>query len=420
MGIITTLKRSFYFPVASYFKFFAAVRLLIWNPRVIVITGSSGKTTTMHLIRSQLGERASYSEKANSAFGVPFNILGLQRKTLLPIEWPALFLQAPLNAFKKPNKEKIYIVEADCDRPGEGEFLAELLRPEVTIWLSISRSHSANFENQKGEIEKVIAKEFGQFVKRTRSLVIVNADNKYIAETINNTKAKVIKLTQKNLTHYALRNNATDFTIDSKKYSVPFLLPQETFYSLTAIEELMKYLGLNEDGAFSSLSLPPGRSSVLKGIKNTTIIDSSYNANLESMGVILNLFEKYPSRKKWLVLGDMVEQGKYTKEEHEKLAKIVTGMLYEKVILVGPRMSEYVYPVLAKTSKNGKDVVGFEMPLDALTYLKNNINGDEAILFKGARFLEGIIEHLLENKDDVNKLCRREKVWQERREKWGL
>lgn len=420
MGIISILKRAFYFPVASYFKFFAAIRLLIWNPRVIVITGSSGKTTTMHFIKSQLGEEARYSEKANSAFGVPFDILGISRKTLLPTEWPLLFLGAPINAFRKPFKEKLYVVEADCDRPGEGEFLAELLRPEVTIWLSISRSHSANFENEIGEVEKVIAKEFGYFIKKTKSLAIVNFDNKYIAHQIDKTKAKVIGITQKKLTKYSLGKDGAKFEIQSKEYNVPFLLPEETAYSLQAMEDLLQYLGRPEDLTFSNLSLPPGRSSLFNGIKNTTIIDSSYNASLESMAAMLNLFDIYPSSKKWAVLGDMVEQGRYTKEEHEKVAEIILKMKLEKVILVGPRVLEYVYPKIVNDSKNTPDVVRFEMPYDALEYLKASLVGNETILFKGARFLEGIIEHLLENKRDIDKLCRREKVWQERRKKWGL
>jgi len=126
------IKRILYFPFASYFRFFASIRLKIWRPRIIVITGSSGKTTLLHLIEAQLGDVAKYTHKANSSFGIPFNILGLQRNDLTLIEWPLLFLQAPFAIFKTLPKEKIYIVEADCDRPGEGKFLSSFIRPENT------------------------------------------------------------------------------------------------------------------------------------------------------------------------------------------------------------------------------------------------------------------------------------------------
>src|SRR3990167_4856372 len=113
------LKKLLYFPIAYYFRFFAFIQLKIWRPRIFVITGSSGKTTLLHLIESQLGDKARYSHKANSSFGIPFDILGLKRETLSKLEWPMLFLKAPLIAFKKPFSQKMYVVEADCDRPFE-------------------------------------------------------------------------------------------------------------------------------------------------------------------------------------------------------------------------------------------------------------------------------------------------------------
>lgn len=419
MGIITALKRAFYFPVASYFKLFAAIRLLTWHPRIIVITGSSGKTTTMHFLKSQLGERARYSEKANSAFGIPFDILGLKRKTLKLSEWPSLFLKAPLYAFHKAYKESLYVVEADCDRPGEGEFLASLLRPEVTIWLSLSRSHSVNFEEEKRVVEEVIAREFGQFIKYTASLVVINSDNDFISKEVRS-KKEAKRIAKSSLLKYEVSKRETTFTFKNSVYSVPFFMPEETTYSLLALEKVMDYLKLPIDKTFSKLTLPPGRSATLKGIKDTTIIDSSYNASLESMRALLFAFEKYPAEKKWAVLGDMIEQGEYEKEEHERLALILEKVHLDRIIFVGPRVSKYTYPKLFEHPKKPNSIVHFDLPSDALSYVSKNIEGGETILFKGARFLEGIIEHLLADKSDSEKLCRREKAWEERRKKWGL
>jgi len=312
----------------------------MWGPRVIVITGSSGKTTTMHFIKSQLNEKARYSEKANSAFGIPFDILGLRRMTLLPSEWPLLFLKAPLMVFKKPYKETLYVVEADCDRPGEGKFLAQLVKPEVTIWLSLSRSHTANFESEGGNVEKVIAKEFGEFVKSTTGLVIINADNPFIVDASEQTK-NVKSVSKKNMTKYEVKEDATAFTINSVTYRIPYLLPEETSYSIQSLTIVMEYLGLEVNTSFSHLILPPGRSSLFEGIKRTKIIDSSYNASLESVSAMLNLFKMYPTDKKWVVVGDMIEQGKYEKEEHEKLADLILQIELEKIVLVGPRVSQY-------------------------------------------------------------------------------
>ena len=70
--MLSRLKRLLYFPIASYFRFFAVLRLRRWNPRIVVVTGSNGKTTLLHMLEAQLGAKARYSHHANSSFGIPF------------------------------------------------------------------------------------------------------------------------------------------------------------------------------------------------------------------------------------------------------------------------------------------------------------------------------------------------------------
>lgn len=408
--MLRKIKDVLYFPIAYYFRIFAQIQLFLWKPKIIVITGSNAKTTLLHLLESQIGDRAKYSHQANSSYGIPFDILGLKRKTLTLDEWPKIFLLAPLRAFKKPFKENLYIVEADCDRPGEGEFLSTLLKPEVTAWINISKTHSMNFEKP---IEENIAFEFGYFLEYTKNLAIVNGDSPLIKKQLSRTKASVTEIIKNDLKRYTLNKNGTEFFIGSKVYKLKYFLPEESFYQIMAVLKILHYLNLESDPDFSKFVMPPGRSFAFKGIKNTTLIDSSYNANLSSMSVILNMFNKIPLPKKWIVLGDMLEQGSEEQIEHAKLADVIAKYKFEKIILMGPRISKYTYPKL-------KSAVRFETPKEVLDYLLKNINGGETILFKGARFLEGIIEHLLLNKKDISKLCRREKIWQERRKKWGL
>ncbi len=421
--MFSKLKKYFYFFFAAYFKFFAKIQLQIWNPRVIVITGSNGKTTLLHLLESQLKDEAKYSHLANSSFGIPFNILGLKRKNFSIEEWLTLFLSAPIKAFKKKPKEKLYIVEADCDRPHEGKFLASLLTPEVTLWVSVSRTHSLNFdklvkEKKHPSVEKAIAHEFGYFVEYAFELAIVNGDSKLINEELNRTKSTVKKITMENtLTGYKVSKQGTQFIIGKNTFSFKELLPKDTFYAIEMCKLCLEYLDKSIKTSFPDFKLPPGRSSVFKGVKKTTIIDSTYNATPASVYSVLEMFKEISASNKWIILGDMIELGDEEKEEHEKLANTILSCEPERVILVGPRLSAYTFPKL----KSAKIVVEkFEKPHDALKYLNENINGNELLLFKGARFLEGIIESLLENKEDIKKLPRREKVWQKRRKQWGL
>lgn len=413
--MISKIKKIFYFPIAYYFRFFAQIQLSFWKPRIIVITGSNAKTTLLHLLASQIGERAKYSHHANSSYGIPFDILGFKREKLTLDEWPMLFLLTPFKAFKKPPMEKLYVVEADCDRPGEGKFLATFLKPEVVIWLSVSKTHSMNFPQP---VEKSIAFEFGYFLKHAKNLAIINGDSNLIKKQIPRIKTQVLQITKKDtLQKYTLNKDYTEFKINGKIYKFKVLLPEESFYQIMTTLKVLDYLNLSLDPTFSNFQLPPGRSSVFKGIKNTTLVDSSYNANLSSMTVILKMFNQIPGNKKWAVLGDMLEQGSEEETEHEKLAEIISKCSLENIILVGPRLAKYTYP---KLKSENKKIISFINPKEALNYLKANLDGRETILFKGARFLEGVIEHLLLNKSDMEKLCRREKVWQERRKKWGL
>lgn len=423
--MITKLKKILYFPIASYFKFFAQIQLAIWKPTIIVVTGSSGKTTLLHLIESQIQKGAKYSHQANSSFGIPFDILGIKRKKLTPDEWVYLFLVAPFRIFKKLPKEKLYIVEADCDRPNEGKFLANLLKPEVTLWTGVGRTHTMNFDSRVvTQVEQAIAHEFGYFLEAASKLVIVNSDSDLINKQLKRSKAQVKSVTQRNTDYYKVFKDHTGFKINEKTYSINALLPKEASLSIQMSLILLDYLEIKPDYSFSKFSLPPGRYNLFKGIKNTTIIDSSYNATPDGVRSILGMFDLYPSNKKWLVLGDMIELGDEEQEEHEKLTEIITSMKLEKIILVGPRLSKYTYPKLKnnRTMKqsDNETIERFLMSKDALDYLLTHLRGSEAILFKGARFLEGVIEHLLKDKNDVKKLCRREKIWQERRKQWGL
>ncbi|MFI5205679.1 MAG: glutamate ligase domain-containing protein [Candidatus Paceibacterales bacterium] len=423
--MLKQLKYKLYFIVAGYFRFFAAIQLNRWKPQIIVVTGSSGKTTLLHLIESQLKDRARYSHHANSSFGIPFDILGLKRQTLQKGEWVYLFLVAPFKAFKKPFAEKLYIVEADCDRPGEGTFLASLLKPEVCLWLSSSGTHSVNFdelveEKKFTDVEAAIAYEFGYFLEHTSKLAIINGDNQLIENQTKRSSATIKRITKVELSGYKVFENKTEFGIDQHLYTINFLLPEEVFYSLAAVLELLKFLGIDVDLLFKDFVLPPGRSSVFKGVNGITIVDSSYNATLDGLSAMLNTFSLYPAKIKWAVIGDMLEQGKSEAESHQRLAELLAQAGLDKIILMGPRVCKYTYPKFKNLVADDGRVEKFEMPKQALDYILANAKSGEIILFKGARFLEGVVEHLLLDKNDVNKLCRREKVWEFRRKQWGL
>lgn len=421
--MLEEFKKALYFPIASYFRFFAAIRLRKWNPTVIVVTGSNGKTTLLHLLEAQLKGKAKYSHHANSAYGIPFDILDLHRKTLRQSEWIGLFLKAPFQIAKPSPKEKIYVVEADADRPNEGKFLSELLDPTVTLWVSTSRTHSLNFDHLVADgtfktVDEAIAYEYGHFVRNARKLAVVDGESHLERKQVHETKATVIAITKSVLHKYSVDGDGTTFKIKDKTIHFDALLPEEIYLSIAMCMETMEYLQMEFDTSFHSFAMPPGRGTLLKGIKETTIIDSTYNANLKSISVMVHLFQKFPAKKKWVVIGDMLELGKEEQSEHELLADLLKKSDLEQIVLVGKLVSKYTFEVL----KDQKNVHTFVHAKDALGFIEKNIAGGETILLKGSQsiLLEGIVEHLLVRRSDAEKLPRQTAFWQMKRKRIGL
>lgn len=415
-------KKRFYFTAARYFRFFADRALKKWQPRVIAITGSAGKTTMLHLIEHEMGKKAHYSHDANSAFGVSFDLLGMKGIRGSKLRWLYLFAAAPLKSLFHRHKEKFYVVEIDGERPHEAEFLAEWLKPEVTIWVSIGRSHAVQFEKEVEEgrfknLDEAIAAEFATLPKNTKKMVYIDADSKVMRAATNDIKAKVVPIKKTALKKYVVYPNSTDFTYGDTTFHFNHPEPRDIAFHLLVLQDLMRYLKMPFREDFSEIKMAPGRSSYFEGKKGINIIDSSYNAHLISVASILDMVRRMHAEHKWLVIGDIVDQGSITGEEHEKLAELIAAARPERVILVGRRTKKYTAP---KLKELGVSAVATTDPRKALEYIEKHIKGNETLIFKGSQYLEWVIEKLLKNPADAKKLCRREKAAVARRKSWGL
>ncbi|MDO4742159.1 MAG: cyanophycin synthetase [Candidatus Saccharibacteria bacterium] len=422
MSKLTRLKKRLYFTVAKYFRFFANLSLRRWRPRIIAVTGSAGKTTMLNILESKIGERAHYSHNANSAFGVSFDILGLKGVSGSKARWFWLLLVAPIRGLTHNHKEKLYVVEIDGERPHEAEFLATWLKPEVTIWVSIGLSHAAQFEKVVADgtfknLGEAITTEFANLPANTTKRVYIDADSRAMREATNGIKAKVIAVRKADLKKYVVYPDSTDFTYGDTTFHFDHPEPKDIAFDLLVLSDLMKYLKLSFNPDFSNIRVAPGRSSYFEGKKGIKIIDSSYNAHMISMESILDMVRRMHAEHKWLVIGDIIDQGSTESEEHRKLADLIAMVKPEKVVLVGKRTKKYTAPELKKL---GVSAVATTDPKKALSYIEKHITGNETILFKGSQYLEWIIGKLLKNPEDTSKLCRREKAAIRRRKSWGL
>ena len=422
MTIVMRLKKRFYFIAAGYFRFFANFSLKRWSPRIIALTGSAGKTTMLHLVEYELGKEAHYSHDANSAFGVAFDILGLKGIKGSKLRWLFLLFAAPIRALYYTHKEPFYVVEIDGERPHETEFLASWLKPEITLWISLGRSHAIQFEQEVKEgkfdsLDDAIADEFAKLPENTKCLVFIDGDSELMRRVTKNISAKVKEYRKSDMIKYIVYPTRTDFGTMNSSFHFNSPQPRDLAIQLLMLKDLMKYLKIPLKTDFSEMPLPPGRSSFFYGKKGLKIIDSSYNAHIISMKSILEMAKALRASHKWLIIGDIVEQGEIEGQEHEKLADMIAEVNPEEIILVGRRTKQYTAPRLKELGFSPKTTLD---PKKALAYIEKNTTGNETLIFKGSQYLEWIIEKLLDNPEDKYKLCRREPAAQKRREKRGL
>ena len=419
---IAKLKKRFYFSAARYFRHFANRVYKRWHPRVIAVTGSAGKTTVMKMLEHEIGDKAHYSKDANSAFGIPFDMLGLKGIRGSKLRWIWLFIAAPIRSWFFNRKQKYYVVEIDGERPHEAEFLAEWLKPEVTVWVSIGLSHAVQFEKEVDEgdfknVGEAIAAEFANLPANTTKRVYIDADSRIMAKATEGVEAKVIPVSKKEIKKYVVYPNSTDFTYGDTTYHFNHPEPKDIAFNLLVVQDLMKYLKMKFNPDFSEMPVAPGRCSYFEGKKGIGIVDSTYNAHMISMTSVLDMARRMHADHKWLVIGDIVDQGSLEEEEHKRLAKYIADVGAERVILVGRRTKKWTAPELKKL---GVSAVATTDPRKALEYIEKHIKGDETLIFKGSQYLEWIIEKLLAHPEDAEKLCRREKAAVQRRKSWGL
>lgn len=428
------IKKKFYFIVASYFRFFANFAFRRWHPRVIAITGSVGKTTMLNLVECTLGDKAHYSHDANSAYGIAFDMVNLRGVTGSKLRWLYLFIAVPLKSLFYKHQEEFYIVEIDGERPHEAEFLASWLRPEVTLWISLGLSHAVQFEQQVKDglfssLDKAITHEFAMLPQYTQKLVIIDGDIELMNRALESIKQKhltnatVIKCYKDAVKTYKVEPNHTSFLLqkntDNAIHEYEFNRPmsKDLAIQLTMLETLVDYLKIKPRYDFSNLKLAPGRNSYFDGKNGLKIIDSSYNAHLISVKSILEMYKAMHVSHKWLIIGDIVDQGSIEGQEHAKLADEIIKVKPEQVILIGRRTKKYTAPILKEAGLNIYTTLD---PREALKFLEQNLTGQETLLFKGSQYLEWLIEKLLKNPEEAKYLPRREKAAIKRRQKRGL
>ena len=428
-----------------YLRVFAKLQLRKIKPKIVGVGGASGKTSLSNFIYIILKTKYKVKQARgkNSETGIPLDVLKLNITNYSYLEWLKLILLAPFRIIFDWEKYDIYIAEMGIDSPLEPKnmsYLLKIIKPDIGVLTNISYEHSVYFdpliEQGKNRKQSILDMTIDQESKLLTSLsvektAILNLDDENI-KGIKNISAKVLSVSKKdkNADFYIenIKNFVNEFLLQfkykGKRYELKINnpLPEHFGYSFLLAIAVSTQTGIDIKTAIKALEdgfyIPPGRMSVFKGIKDTIIIDSSYNnATLTPILDLLAFIKDIGKQRRRIgIIGDMRELGTVSKPLHEEVAnKILTTL--DAVILIGPLSQQYILPVLKRNDFQAYSFLNFT---SAKSTILEIIKPKDIILVKGSQntlFLERAVELLLNDKKEVNKLCRRGDYWDKIREK---
>ena len=161
---------------------------------------------------------------------------------------------------------------------------------------------------------------------------------------------------------------------------------------------------------------PLGRMHLIEGKNETLIIDDTYNSSPIALEeALLTLKNLTCSGRRLVVLGDMLELGKYSADEHKK-AGALAGSFVDLLVTVGIRARGFAEGAL-KTGLAPEKIVQFENSREAGKYLDPIIAPHDTILIKGSQGMrmERTVEEIMAEPENKEKLLvRQEKEGQKR------
>tara|TARA_B100001250_G_C19806808_1_gene793724 strand:+ start:1051 stop:2391 length:1341 start_codon:yes stop_codon:yes gene_type:complete len=341
---------------------------------VLAITGSNGKTSTKELLIHTFSDIYNvHATKANHN-----TILGLSL-TLLELD----------------KSHEISILELGASKLGEIKNLCNISNPTHGLITNIAPAHLIGF----GSIEKISKEKGYLFNSLKNGLSFVNLDDKRITS---------LKIIGKSISFGSSPNSdfsaniniendgkltlvVNSMIIPTKSYNLSFLK------NCIAVAAIGITLGISESelkSKIQSFKTPNGRCSIKK-VQGITIIDDSYNANLNSSLAALDYLNAFLGRgKKIFIFGDMFELGEKSIEQHSLIGQKCNDLSIDVVLTIG-KHTEHTNLALNKNIKSKH----YHSPGKVIAHLKKDIKPDDILLFKGSRGMR--MENIIKGVFDI-------------------
>lgn len=337
-------------------KLAAFHRKQLFKTKIIVITGSNGKTTTKELIASVMKTKFSIQctkENFNNHIGVPLTILSIKKY------------------------HQFAIIEIGANHKHEIHYLTNLCNPDIGYITNFGKAHLEGFNGLSGVIKSKC--ELYDYLRKNNKIALINTDD--LIQIKKSQNIKKIFFGEKSK-YFCFKKNQINNQIglEYQKYTIlSNLTGIYNFSNIAAAVRLGLYFKISLNKIKNSIEnyVPNNNRSQIIYRKKYQILIDAYNANPTSMKASINNFSNFIG-KKCIILGDMAELGKYSKKEHEFIIQYSKKFQFDQYCFIGKEFF--------KLKKNENEF--YESKKDFINKLKHTTIQETKILIKGSRKME--------------------------------
>ena len=399
-------------------------RLTIWRyePKIVGVTGSVGKTSTKAAIASVLVEKfrvRSSLGNLNTGFGLPLTILGRwssEELKLVSRDTPAgtakfrkmvfwvkvIIVSAWHIMVKKDGYPQMLVLEYGADRPGDIKSLLKIARPTVGVVTAIG---AVPVHVEFYATPQDVAREKSRLIDGLppTGFAVLGADDETVLRLKDRTRASVmtfgfdlgadIRITRFENRVEEGKNPGISFKLEQGGNMVPVHIEGFFGRAHAAAAGAAAAVGLIFDMNLVTISealerYAPERSrmQLIPGMKHTLVIDDAYNASPLSMQSALETLGDVNVARKIAVLGDMLELGKHTPEAHEALGRQVAEVA-DVLVAVGPR-AKFIADAAGKSGMKKTSIYTFDTSAAAARPVQELIKEGDLVLVKGSHAME--------------------------------
>ena len=407
-----------------------------YKPRVVAVTGSVGKTSTKDAIFAVLADNQHVrkSDKSfNSEIGIPLTILGCPNAWNNPLRWLQNIFDGFLLLLLPSRYPAWLVLEVGADRPGDISSVAKWLPVDVAVITRLPEVpvHVEFFDSPQQVVEEKAA--LINAVKPGGSVVLYADDPR--AEMLRE-RAEARNLKVHTFGFNAADVQGSDFAfvdetgpcgtrpmgmsmhITVDEVSAPFVatgvLGAHSLLPMLAAAAVGRALGKGLPEVVKSLGQyepPAGRMHLLPGIKDTLIIDDTYNSSPAATAAALDTMltlKSHGSGRHIVVLADMLELGRHSVDEHRKIGAQVAHVA-DVLVTVGFRARDIAEAALDNGLPDGA-IFQYEDASKAGDELAAMLVPCDTVLVKGSQSMrmEKAVEHLMRDPERAGELLVRQ------------